>query len=127
MTKNERRLFCVRNHDDHKCLINNNKCKKACRRMDLDMNSVKEEEIWQKLEAGWICTDVDNDQYCREINENTFEFAQWKINEWIVETILLECYTDKDKMKYMTSYGYSELQENRIIAECIFETDFMGL
>ena len=30
MTKNERRLFCVRNHDDNHCLINNNKCKKAC-------------------------------------------------------------------------------------------------
>ena len=50
MTKNERRLFCIFNHDDYKCLINNNNCKKACRRMDIDMNSVIEEEKYQREE-----------------------------------------------------------------------------
>ena len=50
MTKNERRLFCIFNHDDYKCLINNNNCKKACKRMDLDMNSVREEEKYQREE-----------------------------------------------------------------------------
>ena len=50
MTKNERRLFCVFNHDNHKCSINNNNCKKACRKMDLDMNSVREEEEYQRKE-----------------------------------------------------------------------------
>lgn len=60
MTKNERRLFCVRNHDDNHCLINNNKCKKACRRMDLDMNSVREEEEYQKKEMLTGVPELDN-------------------------------------------------------------------
>ena len=60
MTKNEKRIFCVMNHDNYHCLINNNRCKKACRRMDLCKQSVLEEEAWIKTEKEMNTNDSAN-------------------------------------------------------------------
>ena len=50
MTKNEKRIFCIMNHDTYLCFINNNKCKKACRRMDICKQSFIEEVEWTEVE-----------------------------------------------------------------------------
>ncbi len=50
MTKNEKRIFCIMNHDNYLCFINNNKCKKACRRMDICKQSFIEEVEWREIE-----------------------------------------------------------------------------
>ena len=60
MTKNEKRIFCVMNHDNYHCLINNNKCKKAYRKMDLCRQSVMEEEVRIKIEKELDANDSAN-------------------------------------------------------------------
>ena len=86
---------------------------------------IEEEEEWELLENGWFQT--DDGQYCRELEKNElFEFAQKGYSgSWVVQKIVLSVYTYEDKMQYMKPYGYEELQEPQIVAECIFETDFL--
>ena len=60
MTKNEKRIFCIMNHDNYQCLINNNKCKKTCRKMDICQLSVREEEIWRQIEKEFKINDSEN-------------------------------------------------------------------
>ena len=84
-------------------------------------------EEWERYENGWFCTDSDNDQYCRKINDTTFDFAELNFaKDWVRETIRLENYTDDEIEEFLKPYGFIEEVENQIIAECIFETEFMG-
>ena len=48
------------NHDNYQCLINNNKCKKACRKMVICQLSVREEEIWRQIEKEFKINDREN-------------------------------------------------------------------
>ncbi len=59
MTKNEKRIFCVMNHDNYHYLINNNWYKKACRRMDLYKQNILE-EAWRKIEKEMNTNDSAN-------------------------------------------------------------------
>ena len=92
---------------------------------NIDINIMKEE--WERYENGWFCTDSDNDQYCRKINDTTFDFAELNFaKDWVRKTIRLENYTDDEIEEFLEPYGFIEEVENQIIAECIFETEFMG-
>ncbi len=92
---------------------------------NIDKIIMKEE--WERYENGWFCTDSDNDQYCRKINDTTFDFAELNFaKDWVRETIRLENYTDDEIEEFLEPYGFIEEVENQIIAECIFETEFMG-
>ena len=87
----------------------------------------QDEQEWEKYENGWFCIDSDNDQYCRKINDTTFDFAELNFaKDWVRETIRLENYTDDEIEEFLKPYGFIEEVENQIIAECIFETEFMG-
>ena len=91
---------------------------------NIDKIIMKEE--WERYENGWFCTDSDNDQYCRKINDTTFDFAELNLaKDWVRETIRLENYTDDEIEEFLKPYGFIEEVENQIIAECIFETDFL--
>lgn len=94
-----------------------------------------------KKEDGWICTDPDNEQYGRRIDDFVFEFCERDRdvdchNEWYRETIDLNHYAIQTIEGHISSYGYSlliwnkdfilnsypnVLDANWIIAECIFE------
>ena len=92
---------------------------------NIDKIIMKEE--WEKYENGWFCTDSDNDQYCRKINDTTFDFAELNFaKDWVRKTIRLENYTDDEIEEFLEPYGFIEEVENQIIAECIFETEFLG-
>ena len=92
---------------------------------NIDKIIMKEE--WERYENGWFCTDGDNDQYCRKINDTTFDFAELNFaKDWVRKTIRLENYTDDEIEEFLEPYGLFEEVENQIIAECIFETEFMG-
>ena len=95
-------------------------------RKNLEFEEEEEEkEEWELLENGWFQT--DDGQYCRELEKNElFEFAQKGYSgSWVVQKIVLSVYTYEDKMEYMQPYGYEELQDPQIVAECIFEADFL--
>jgi hypothetical protein len=101
--------------------------------------------------GNWTCTDVDNQQYGRKINDNTFEFKEWdkeynhlfdtteeKIDlfdnstYWIQDTIDISDYSDEDINDFIDPYYnsiediieiYGKEDANWIIAECIFEQE----
>ena len=97
----------------------------------------------------FICTDIDNMQFGRKINKNTYEFKEFNRNSynfvdeveklgekkfkklywrdkryWIRETINLQNYTSKTIKNILSAY-YSNFKglTNWIIAECIFEQE----
>lgn len=103
------------------------------------------------METEWICTDIDMNQYGRQLSGNIFEFKEFNRNiglyftqnqidgelfnnddYWIKLQIDLACYSEKE-IEDMTSAYYSDLNElkeecreedyNWIIAECIFEQE----
>ena len=101
----------------------------------------------------WECTDVDQMQFCRKINDHVFEYIQLKDvdgdysvyfktknaldylngitspNEWYQDIIDITDYSDDEIKEYLSAYGgildnvNDDIQRNQIIAECIFEQD----
>lgn len=101
----------------------------------------------------WECTDVDQMQFCRKINDHVFEYIQLKDvdgdysvyfknknaldylngitspNEWYQDIIDITDYSDDEIKEYLSAYGgildnvNDDVQRNQIIAECIFEQD----
>ena len=103
----------------------------------------------------WICTDPDEFQYCRVINNHEFEYIQLKdkelirdslcigrqalqyldeettINDWYQCEIDVTDYDSDEIGEYLSPYGdiiegiEDERTRNQLIAECIFETDLI--
>lgn len=99
----------------------------------------------------WECTDVDQMQFCRKVNDHVFEYIQLKDadvfdyyknknaldylngitspNEWYQDIIDITDYSDDEVKEYLSAYGgildnvNDDVQRNQIIAECIFEQD----
>ena len=96
----------------------------------------------------WENTDPDNGQFCRKVNDTTFEYIQIKdmdgkehskhlletlndkttIREWYQDEICVDDYDADEIGEYVKPYGEilygSEgAERNQLIAECIFETD----
>lgn len=101
----------------------------------------------------WMCTDEDNFQYCRKVNDTTFEYIQLKdlelirdslctrlraldylndetgVDDWYQDEIDVMRYDDETIREYLAPFsgildGVEDLIErNQLIAECIFETD----
>lgn len=99
----------------------------------------------------WECTDVDQMQFCRKINDHVFEYIQLKdvdvfdyyktknaldylngittADEWYQDIIDITDYSDDEIKEYLSAYGgildnvNDDVQRNQIIAECIFEQD----
>jgi hypothetical protein len=100
----------------------------------------------------WTNTDPDQGQFCRKINDTTFEYIQIKDMEGKEHSKhLLEVLNDKTTIKdwyqdeidvndydvdaighYVSAYGGDEFlgdsegaERNQLIVECIFETDLL--
>ena len=100
----------------------------------------------------WECTDIDQMQFCRKINDHVFEYIQLKdadggsvyfknknaldylngittADEWYQDIIDIADYSDDEIKEYLSAYGgildniNDGVQRNQIIAECIFEQD----
>ena len=90
------------------------------------------------MKTEWVCTDLDNEQYGRQISENVYEFkeknrglSEYKDDEFIEITIDLDDYSSNDAENHVSAY-YSGIDEVKqiygadfewIIAECIFEQE----
>lgn len=87
----------------------------------------------------WVCTDLDNQQYGRKINNGHYEFKELnrntsdyeKLDEWIEGEVVLSNYTDSQIQNHLSAY-YDSIQEVKdtygdnwewIVAECIFEQE----
>jgi hypothetical protein len=86
----------------------------------------------------WKCTDLDNEQYGRQLSENIYEFKEknrgligYEENELIELTIDLDSYSISEIENHISSY-YSGIEQVKsiygndfkwIIAECIFEQE----
>ena len=100
----------------------------------------------------WVNTDPDNGQFCRKVNETTFEYIQIKdmegkehskhlletlndkttIKDWYQDEIDVTDYDSDEIGEYVSAYGGDEYlvdsegaERNQLIAECIFETDII--
>ena len=98
----------------------------------------------------WVNTDPDEGQFCRKISDTEFEYIQLKdmtdkphskrllevlndkttLRDWWQCEIDVTDYTEKQIKSYVSPYGEildgSEgAYRNQLIAECIFETDFI--
>lgn len=86
----------------------------------------------------WKCTDLDNEQYGRQLGDRLFEFKEknrglldYKEEEFIEIYVNLDNYTEGEIENYTSPY-YSSIEEiveiygdssDWIIAECIFEQE----
>jgi hypothetical protein len=100
----------------------------------------------------WTNTDPDQGQFCRKVNETTFEYIQIKdmegkehskklldslndkttIKDWYQDEIDVNDYDADELGEYLSPYGGDEFlgdsegaERNQLIAECIFETDII--
>lgn len=98
----------------------------------------------------WVNTDPDEGQFCRKISDTEFEYIQLKdmtdkphskrllevlndkttLMDWWQGEIDVTDYTEKQIKSYVSPYGEildgSEgAYRDQLIAECIFETDFI--
>ena len=100
----------------------------------------------------WSNTDADEGQFCRKINDTTFEYIQLKdmtdkphskkllevlndkttINDWYQDEICVNDYDADQIGRYVSAYGGDEFlgdsegaERNQLIAECIFESDLI--
>ena len=97
----------------------------------------------------WVNTDPDQGQFCRKINDTTFEYIQIKdmegkehskhlletlndkttIKDWWQDEIDINDYDSDEIGEYVSAYGgildgtTDEVSRNQLVAECIFETD----
>lgn len=90
------------------------------------------------MKSDWICTDLDNEQYGRQLSETRFEFKEknrglidYDEDEIIHFGVDLSKYSDKEIREAISGY-YNSLEElksiygddsNWVIAECIFEQE----
>ena len=101
----------------------------------------------------WTCTDPDEGQFCRKVNETTFEYIQIKdmegkehskklldtlndkttIKDWYQDEIDVNDYDADELGEYLSPYGGDEFlgntegaERNQLTAECIFETDLIS-
>lgn len=99
----------------------------------------------------WECTDPDQGQFCRKINDTTFEYIQIKdmenkehskhlletlndkttIKDWYQDEIDVNDYDSDEIGEYVSPYGgildgSEGAVRNQLIAECIFETDLIS-
>lgn len=97
----------------------------------------------------WTCTDPDQIQFCRKIDNTTFEYIQLKprcelidevlnpphskqaleylsgrtfVSDWYEDIIDVTAYAPDEIAEYISPYGWPEV-DNQLIAEAIFETD----
>ena len=100
----------------------------------------------------WTCTDPDEGQFCRKVNDTTFEYIQIKdmegkehskrllevlndkttIKDWYQDEIDVNDYDSGQIGSYVSAYGGDEFlgdsegaERNQLIVECIFETDLL--
>ena len=100
----------------------------------------------------WVNTDPDEGQFCRKINDTTFEYIQLKdmsgkphskklleilndkttIKDWYQDEIDVNDYDSDQIGRYVSAYGGDEFlgdsegaERNQLIVECIFETDII--
>ena len=100
----------------------------------------------------WTNTDPDEGQFCRKVNETTFEYIQFKdmsgkphskrllevlndkttIKDWYQDEIDVNDYNSDQIGSYISAYGGDEFlgdsegaERNQLIVECIFETDLL--
>ena len=100
----------------------------------------------------WVNTDPDEGQFCRKINDTTFEYIQLKdmsgkphskklleilndkttIKDWYQDEIDVNDYDSDQIGRYVSAYGGDEYlgdsegaERNQLIVECIFETDLI--
>ena len=98
----------------------------------------------------WTNTDPDEGQFCRKVNDTTFEYIQIKdmegkehskhlletlndkttIKDWYQDEIDVNDYDSSQIGSYVSAYGGDEFlgdsegaERNQLIVECIFETD----
>jgi len=101
----------------------------------------------------WVCTDERNFQYCRKVNDTTFEYIQLKdlelirdslctrlraldylndetgVDDWYQDEIDVTRYDDEKIREYIAPFSgildgvEDPVERNQLIAECIFETD----
>ena len=92
----------------------------------------------KKCSEDWKCTDLDNEQYGRQLSANVYEFKEknrglldYGDSEFIQITIDLDDYSSNCVEYYISAY-YSGIDEVKqiygvdfewIIAECIFEQE----
>jgi hypothetical protein len=90
------------------------------------------------MKTDWICTDLDNKQYGRQLSETRFEFKEknrglleYDEDEFIEFGVNLSDYSEKEIGEVARNY-YSSLDELKekygknwqwILAECIFEQE----
>lgn len=90
------------------------------------------------MKAQWICTDLDNEQYGRQVDDRTFEFKEknrglddYREDEFIEITVNLDHYTYREIEEHISPY-YNSIEQLKsiyddnsdwIIAECIFEQE----
>lgn len=101
------------------------------------INMYGEDANLEKLED-WKCTDLDNEQWGRQLGDNLFEFKEknrgfdeYEEDEFIEIRINLDDYTEEQIENHISAY-YENIAEvisiygkqaNWIIAECIFEQE----
>lgn len=100
----------------------------------------------------WTNTDPDEGQFCRKVNDTTFEYIQIKdmegkehskrllevlndkttIKDWYQDEIDVNGYNSDQIGSYISAYGGDEFlgdsegaERNQLIVECIFETDLL--
>ena len=100
----------------------------------------------------WVNTDPDQGQFCRKVNDTTFEYIQIKdmegkehskhlletlndkttIKDWYQDEIDVNDYDSDQIGSYVSAYGGDEFlgdsegaERNQLIVECIFETDLL--
>lgn len=100
----------------------------------------------------WMNTDPDEGQFCRKVNDTTFEYIQIKdmegkehskrllevlndkttIKDWYQDEIDVNDYNSDQIGSYISAYGGDEFlgdsegaERNQLIVECIFETDLL--
>lgn len=88
-----------------------------------------------KGEGGWKCTDIDNLQFAKRIDDRTWQYRQYSEDgdDYREETVCLDDYTEQEIEGAMIGYyGRKQLEAlrknpcfNQIACECIFEEDMM--
>lgn len=98
----------------------------------------------------WTNTDPDEGQFCRKVNETTFEYIQFKdmsgkphskrllevlndkttIKDWYQDEICVDDYDSDELGEYVAPFGGDDFlqqskgaERNQLVAECIFEID----
>lgn len=85
-------------------------------------------EAWIDYILQWTTTDPNCNQKGRQIDERTYEFQEERLSNpetgetYLYEAeIYLDSYTIAEMKDAMKAFGYDELQDNWIVAECLFE------